>query len=78
MANQEDLGNKPPEKLQLPEKDPNCLCENSCRFLGASTTEVNQRHSKPAAENKSHDEGQEGIVNMICRLFQQQGASEVD
>ena len=78
MANQEDLGNKPPEKLQLPEKDPNCLCENSCRFLGASTTEVNQRHSKPAAENKSHDEGQEGITNMICKLFQQQGAPEVE
>ena len=41
MANQEDLGNKPSEKLQLPEKDLNYLCENSCRFLGASTTEGN-------------------------------------
>ena len=40
MANQEDLGNKP-EKLQLPEKDLNYFCENSCRFLGASTTEGN-------------------------------------
>ena len=52
MANQEDLGNKPSEKLQLPEKDLNYLCENSCRFLVASTTEGNQRHLKPAAENK--------------------------
>ena len=74
MANQEDLGNKPSEKLKHPEKDLNYLCENSCRFLGASTTEDNQHHSKPAAENKSHDEGQEGVANMICKLFQQQGA----
>ena len=29
MANQGDLGNKPSEKLQLPEKDLNYLCENS-------------------------------------------------
>ena len=78
MANQEDLGNKPSEKLQLPEKDLNYLCENSCRFLGASTTEGNQRHSKPAAENKSRDEGQEGVANMICKLFQQQEAPEVE
>ena len=53
------------------------MCENSCRFLGASTTEDNQRHSKPAAENKSFDEGQ-GVANMICKLFQQQGATEVE
>ena len=52
MANQEDLGNKTSEKLQLPEKDLNYLCENSCRFLGASTKEGNQHHSKPATENK--------------------------
>ena len=52
--------------------------ENSCRFLGASTTESNQCHSKPAAENESHNEGQEGVANMICKLFQQQGAPEVE
>ena len=40
MANQEDLGNKPSKKLKLPEKDLNYLCENSCRFLGASTTKA--------------------------------------
>ena len=31
--------------------------QNSYRFLGASTTEGNQRHSEPAAENGSRDEG---------------------
>ena len=54
-ANQEDLGNKHSEKLQLPEKDLNYLCENSCRFLSTSTTEGNQRHSNPATENKSRE-----------------------
>ena len=39
MTNQEDLGNKLSEKLQLPQKDVNYLSENSCRFLGASTAE---------------------------------------
>ena len=29
-------------------------------------------------ENESHDEGQEGVTNMICKLFQQQGAPEVE
>ena len=61
MANQEDLGNKRSEKLQFPQKDLNYLCETSCRFIGASTTESNQCHSKPAGENKSCDEGQKGL-----------------
>ena len=78
MVNRGDLGNKPSEKLQLPEKDLNYLCENSCRFLGAPTTERNQRHSNPATENKNRDEGQEDVANMICKLFQQQGAPEVE
>ena len=52
MTNHEDLGNKP-DKLQLPEKDLNYLCKNSSRFSGASSSEGNRRHSKPAAENKS-------------------------
>ena len=69
-ANQEDLGNKPSEKIQLPEKDVNQLCENS---LESSTTEGNQRHSKPPAENESRDEGQEGVTNIffffLCILF---------
>ena len=38
----------------------------------------NQRHSNPEAENKSRDEGQEGVASMICKLFQQQGAPEVE
>ena len=50
--------------------------QNSCRFLGASTTEGNQRHSEPAAENGSRDEGQ-GVANMIYKPFQQQGTPEV-
>ena len=54
------------------------MCENSCRFLGASTTESNQCHSKSAAENESHDEGREGVANMICKLFQQQRVPEVE
>ena len=57
MTNQEDLSNKLSEKLQLPEKDLNYLCENCCRFLDTSTTEGNQRHSTPATENESSDEG---------------------
>ena len=57
ITNQEDLGNKLSEKLQRPQKDLNYLCENSCRLLGASTTAGNQRHSKPAVENESRDEG---------------------
>ena len=61
MANQEDLGYNISEKLQLPKKDLNYLCENSCRFLCASTSEGSQRHSKPAAEIKSRVEGQEGL-----------------
>ena len=78
MTNSEDLGNKLPEKLQLPQKNINYLRENSCRFLGASASEGNQQHSKPAAEKESHDKGQEGIANMICKLFQQQEAPEVE
>ena len=46
MANQEDLGKKLSEKLHFPQKDLNYLCKNSCRFLGASTIESNQYHSK--------------------------------
>ena len=57
MANQEELGNKHSEKLQFPQKDLNYLCETSFRLTGASTTESNQCHSKPAGENKSCDEG---------------------
>ena len=57
MTNQENLSNKLSEKLQLPEKDLNYLCENCCRFLDTSTTEGNQRHSTPATENESSDEG---------------------
>ena len=78
MKNKEDLGKTLSEKLKIPEKDLNHLCEKSCRFLGTSTTEGNQRHSKPAAGNKSCDEGQEGVANMIFKLFQQQGAPEVE
>ena len=70
MANQEDLGKKVSEKLHFPQKDLNYLCENSCRFLGASTIESNQYHSKRVAENENHDEDQEGVANMICKLFQ--------
>ena len=71
MANQEDLDNKLSEKLQFLQEDLNYLCQNSSRFLGASTTESNQRHSKPAAdENESRDEDQEGVANMIYKLFQ--------
>ena len=55
MANQEDLGYKFSEKFQFPQKDLNYLCENSCRFLGASTRESNQCQSKPAAENENRD-----------------------
>ena len=46
MANQEDLGKKLSEKLHFPQKDLNYFCKNSCRFLGASTIESNQYHSK--------------------------------
>ena len=58
--------------------DISCLCENSCRFLGTSTTEGNQRQSNPATENKSHYESQEGVANMTCKLLQQQGAPVVE
>ena len=44
MANQGQLGNKLSEKLQFPQKGVNYLCDNSCRFLGGSTTESNQCH----------------------------------
>ena len=54
------------------------MCKNSCRFSGESTSEGNRCHSKPAAENKSRDEGQEGVANMIWELFQQQGAPEAE
>ena len=64
--------------MQLSEKDLNYLCENSFRLLGPSTTKGNQRHSKPTAENKSRDEGQEGFANMIFKLFQQHGTPEVE
>ena len=57
MANQEELGNKHSEKLQFPQKDLSYLCETSFRVTGASTTESNQCHSKPAGDNKSCDEG---------------------
>ena len=33
---------------------------------------------KPTAENKKLDEGQEGVSKMICKLFQQQGAPEIE
>ena len=43
MANQEDLDNKLSDKLKFPEEDLNYLCQNSSRFLGASTTGSNQQ-----------------------------------
>ena len=61
--------------MQFPQKDLNYLCKNFSRFLGASTRE-NKHRSKPAAENESLDEGQEGVADMICSLFQQQGTPE--
>ena len=64
--------------MQFPQNDLNYLFEISCRFLTASTAEGNRRHSKPAAENESRDEGQEGVSNTICKLFQQQGTPEVE
>ena len=39
MTNQEGFGNKLSAKLPFAQKDLNYLCENPCRFLGASTTE---------------------------------------
>ena len=54
------------------------MCDNSSWFSGTSTTESNQHHSKPAADNKSHDKGKEDVTEMICKLFQQQGAPEVE
>ena len=51
------------EKLKFPQKDLNYFCENLSQFLGASTIENNQHYSKPVPENKSHDEGQEGVVH---------------
>ena len=44
MANQEELGSEPSEKLQYRQKVLNYLCENSSRFLGPSTTKSNQRY----------------------------------
>ena len=78
MTNEEDLDNKLSEQLQFPQEDLNYLCQNSSWFLGASTTESNQRYSKSAAENESRDEGQEDVANMIYNLFQQQGTPEVE
>ena len=69
IANQEDLDNKLSEKLHFPREDVNYFCQNSSRFLGASTTESNQRHSKSAAENESGDEDQQGVANKIYKLF---------
>ena len=60
---QEDMGNKLSEKLQFPLKDLNDLREKSSKFLSVSTTESNQTHLKPAAENESHDEGQKTTAN---------------
>ena len=70
MTNEEDLDNKLSEQLQFPQEDLNYLCQNCSWFLGACTTESNQRHSKSAAENESCDEGQEDVANMIYNLFQ--------
>ena len=39
---------------------------------------TNERHSKPAAEYESCGKGQEGIADMIWKLFQQLRASEVE
>ena len=42
--------NKLSEKLEFPQKDSINFCENSSWFSVTSTTETNQHHSKPAAE----------------------------
>ena len=73
MANQEELGNKHSEKLQFPQKDLSYLCETSFRVTGASTTESNQCHSKPAGENKSCDEGQKGLRTWFANFSSNRG-----
>ena len=50
MTRQKYLFNKLSEKLEFPQKDLINLCENSSWFFVTSTTETNQHHSKPAAE----------------------------
>ena len=69
MVNREDLCDKLSEKLQLPQKDLNYLCKNSCRFLGASTTENNQHLSKPTSLNEICSKGQEVVADMLCKPF---------
>ena len=73
MANQEELGNKHSEKLQFPQKDLSYLCETSFRVTGASTTESNQCHSKPAGENKSCDEGWKGLRTWFANFSSNRG-----
>ena len=45
------------------------------KILGLSTTNSNQRHSKPA---ENHDKDQEGVADMICNFSQQQGDPDVE
>ena len=43
--------------------------DETCRFNDRSILHEEEKTSKPTAETKSCDEDQEGVGNMICKLF---------
>ena len=51
------------------------MCQSSWKCLLHKAITL---HSKPEAQNKSCDEGQEGFANMACHCFTQQRAPEVE